>query len=96
MGVDSSLSKSQPGKQLSEIEAYLETALRPVSPRKVFIEDLRQRLDDIQPEPASAYSIMQMTVAVFAVGVGGMLLFFSLVRIMVTILRTIRDRPGVK
>lgn len=96
MGVDSSVSRSQPGKQLSEIEAYLETALRPVSPRKVFIEDLRQQLDDIQPEPTSAFSIFQMTVAVFAVSVGGMLLFFSLARMMVTIIRSIRDRRGMQ
>ena len=96
MGVDSSVYKSQPGNQISELEAYLETALRPVSPRKVFIEDLRQRLDEIQPEPASAISIMQLTVAVFAVGVGGMLLFFGLVRIMVSIVRTIRDRGSME
>ena len=96
MGVDSSVYKSQPGKQISEIEAYLETALRPVSPRKVFIENLRQRLDEIQPEPASAISIMQLTLAVFAVGVGGMLLFFALLRIMVSIVRTIRDRGGME
>ena len=96
MGVDSSVYKSQPGKQISELEAYLETALRPVSPRKVFIEDLRQRLDEIQPEPASAISIMQLTLAVFTVGVGGMLLFFGLIRIMVSIVRTIRDRGGME
>lgn len=96
MGVDSSVSRSQPGKQISEIEAYLETALRPVPPRKVFIEDLRQRLDNIQPEPTSAFSIMQLTLAVFAVGVGGMLLFFSLVRMMVAIIHTVRDRRRIE
>ena len=96
MGVDSSVNKSQPGTQISEIEAYLETTLRPVVPRKVFIEDLRHRLEEIQPEPASAISIMQLTVVVLAVGVGGMLLFFSLVRIMVSIIRTIRDRGAIE
>ena len=92
MGVNSSVSKSQPGKGISEIESYLEMALRPVSPRQDFVEDLRRRLDHNQPEQASAFSIIQMTLAVLAVGVGGMLLFFSLVRIMVAIVHNLSDR----
>jgi hypothetical protein len=92
MSVEYSTSKSQTGKGLSEIEAYLETTLRPVSPRPVFIEDLRQRLDENQVESNADFSMVQITVAVFAVILGGTLLFFSLVRSMVSIVRTVRDR----
>ena len=63
MGVDSSVYKSQSGKQISVLEAYLETALRPVSPRKVFIEDLRQ----ILPRDAQA-CILELNAQLLAVG----------------------------
>jgi hypothetical protein len=79
---------------ISELESYLESTLRPVSPRQDFIDDLRRQLDHTPSEYNTAFSIFQITVAVLAVAVGGMLLFFSLIRMMVSIVRTIRDRRG--
>jgi hypothetical protein len=86
--------KSQAGKGIAEIEAYLETTLRPVSPRKVFIDDLKQQLDENQVGTTASFSMIQVSVAVFTVLVGGPILFFSLVRLMVSLVRGVRDRRG--
>jgi hypothetical protein len=60
---------------------------------------LRERLEYNQPEPSSAFSIMQMTLAVLAVGVGGTILVFSILRVMVAIIHTIgglrRANPAI-
>ena len=89
MGVNSYWSKAQPTKGTSEIEAYLQSTLTPVSPRPDFVKGLRERLEYSQSEQSSAFSIMQMTVAVLAVGVGGTILVFSILRVMVAIIHTI-------
>jgi hypothetical protein len=52
MGLNSYWSKVQNPKGTSEIEAYLQSALTPVSPRPDFVKDLRERLEYNQPEDA--------------------------------------------
>ena len=91
MGVNSSWSKSQLEKGTSELEVYLQSTLKPISPRPDFVRSLRERLEYDQPEQTSAFSIVQMTLAVLAVGVGGIILFFSILRVMVAIIQTISD-----
>jgi hypothetical protein len=89
MGINSYWSKPQQTKETSELEAYLQSTLTPVSPRPDFVKDLRVRLEYNQSEQPSALSMAQMMVAVLAVGVGGTILVFSILRVMVAIIHTV-------
>jgi hypothetical protein len=75
----------------AEVEAYLKSTLMPISPRPEFVQELRKRLEYTQSEPPSAFSVWKMSITVLLVGVGGLLVIFTILRMMVTQLRSIRE-----
>ena len=75
-------------QDLTDLEAYLKTTLTPVVPRPGFVDGLSHKLAVERADSPQTISIFQSTLIVLAVGLGGIVLLISLVRIMVVFIHT--------
>jgi len=66
--------KVNPSERLPEVESYLESTFRPISPRPDFVNDLKSRLSSEalsgwSPIPIGSYVILSVIAAFFTVAV---------------------------